>query len=127
MKRRPPSSTRTDTLFPDTTLFRSDTARAALKLDARCAIYTVSHDADTDHAVLACALRSEAFCIGALGSRLKAQQRIDRLRDAGFDDAALARVHSPAGLNIGARTPLAIALSILGQVVAGREIGRAHV
>lgn len=98
-----------------------DAALAVLRLDARCAIYTVSHDADTDHAVLAHALRSEAFCIGALGSRLKAQQRIERLRAAGFDDAALARVHSPAGLNIGARTPLEIALSILGQIVANRR------
>lgn len=98
-----------------------DTALAALQLDARCAIYTVSHDADTDHAVLAHALRSKAFCIGALGSRLKAQQRLDRLRDDGFDAATLARVHSPAGLNIGARTPQEIALSILGQVVADRS------
>lgn len=97
-----------------------EAALAALKLDARCAIYTVTHDADTDHAVLAHALRSEAFCIGALGSRLKAQQRIERLRDEGFGAAALARVHSPAGLNIGARTPLEIALSILSQVVASR-------
>ncbi|NGY04985.1 XdhC family protein [Solimonas terrae] len=97
-----------------------DTALAAVQLDARCAIYTVSHDADTDHAVLAHALGSNAFCIGALGSRTKAQQRRERLRADGFDDAALARLHTPAGLNIGARTPLEIALSILGQVVAER-------
>lgn len=97
-----------------------DTALDALKLDARCAIYTVSHDADTDHAVLAHALRSDAFCIGALGSRLKSQQRLERLRDAGFDAATLARVHSPAGLDIGARTPLEIALSILSQIIAER-------
>lgn len=97
-----------------------DTALAALKLDARCAIYTLSHDADTDHAVLTHALRSEAFCIGALGSRSKAQARRERLRAAGFDDATIARVHSPAGLDIGARTPLEIALSILGQIIAVR-------
>lgn len=98
-----------------------DTALAALQLDARCAIYTLSHDADTDHAVLTHALRSEAFCIGALGSRAKAQQRLERLRDDGFNDDALARLHTPAGLHIGARTPLEIALSILGQVVAERH------
>jgi xanthine dehydrogenase accessory factor len=97
-----------------------DAALAALQLDARCAIYTVSHDADTDHAVLVHALKSDAFCVGALGSRTKAQKRRERLRDAGFDDAALARLHTPAGLDIGARTPLEIALSILGQVVAER-------
>ncbi len=97
-----------------------DAALAELKLDARCAVYTLSHDADTDHAVLVRALRSPAFCVGALGSRAKAEQRLRRLRAEGFDAAPLARLHTPAGLDIGARTPLEIALSILGQVVAER-------
>lgn len=98
-----------------------DTALAGLHVDARCAIYTLSHDADTDHAVLAAALRSPAYCIGALGSRRKAQTRIERLRLEGFDEAALARLRTPAGLDIGARTPQEIALSILGELIAERR------
>lgn len=98
-----------------------DTALADLHVDSRCAIYTLSHDADTDHGVLAAALRSPAYCIGALGSRRKAQTRIDRLRAEGFDDASLARLRTPAGLNIGARTPQEIALSILGELIAERR------
>jgi xanthine dehydrogenase accessory factor len=98
-----------------------DTALADLHIDARCAIYTLSHDADTDHAVLATALRSPAYCIGALGSRRKAQTRIERLRGEGFDDATLLRLRTPAGLNIGARTPQEIALSILGELIAERR------
>jgi xanthine dehydrogenase accessory factor len=98
-----------------------DIALADLHIDSRCAIYTLSHDADTDHAVLAAALRSPAYCIGALGSRRKAQTRIERLRAEGFDDAALSRLRTPAGLNIGANTPQEIALSILGELIAERR------
>ncbi len=97
------------------------TALPAIALDGRCAVYTLSHDADTDHAILAWALRSPAFCIGALGSRSKARTRLERLRGDGFDEAALARLFSPAGLDIGARTPQEIALSILCQVIAERR------
>lgn len=96
-------------------------ALADLHIDARCAIYTLSHDADTDHAVLSAALRSPAYCIGALGSRRKAQLRIDRLRADGHDEAAIARLRTPAGLDIGARTPQEIALSILGELIAERR------
>ncbi len=97
------------------------TALAELHIDARCAIYTLSHDADVDHAVLRHALRSPAYCVGALGSRNKAQARLARLRAEGFAADDLARLHSPAGLDIGARAPQEIALSILGQVIASRR------
>jgi len=99
---------------------RIDDALAALSIDARCAIYTLSHDTDTDHAVLAAALRSPAYCIGALGSRRKAALRVERLRADGFGDADLARLRTPAGLDIGARTPQEIALAILAEVIAAR-------
>lgn len=99
---------------------RIDEALAALLIDARCAIYTLSHDADTDHAVLAAALRSPAYCIGALGSRRKAALRVERLRADGFGDADLSRLRTPAGLDIGARTPQEIALAILAEVIAAR-------
>jgi xanthine dehydrogenase accessory factor len=99
---------------------RLESALPEIALDARCAVYTLSHDADTDHAVLTWALRSPAFCVGALGSRGKAQMRCDRLRAEGFSEHQLARLHTPAGLTIRARTPQEIALSILGEVLAER-------
>lgn len=97
-----------------------DAALRDLHLDERCAIYTLSHDAEIDHAVLAHGLRSQAFCIGALGSRRKADMRRLRLQEEGFDAPAMTRLHTPAGLRIGARTPQEIALSILAEVIAER-------
>jgi xanthine dehydrogenase accessory factor len=91
-------------------------ALAALALDDRTAVYSLSHDADVDHAVCLHALRSPAFAVGVLGSRHKIAQRLQRLRDDGIDDPALRRLHLPAGLAVGAQTPHGIALSILAQV-----------
>lgn len=99
---------------------RLEVALDALALDETTAVYTLSHDVETDHQVLSRALRSPAFCVGALGSRRKAEARLARLRGEGFDAAALARLHTPAGLPIRAHTPQQIALSILGQFVAER-------
>lgn len=96
-------------------------ALADLKLDAWCTVYTLTHDADTDHAVLMHALDSPAFCIGALGSRRKSELRLQRLLDAGLTREQLARLHTPAGLPIGGSTPQEIALSILAQIVSQRE------
>jgi xanthine dehydrogenase accessory factor len=121
---RPRGPERLSDAFPAPVFYERrgiDAALSTLRLDARCAVYAVSHDADIDHAVLTHALRSDAFCIGALGSRSKARQRLQRLRGEGFDDQTLARLHTPAGLFIGARTPLEIALSILGQIIAERR------
>jgi xanthine dehydrogenase accessory factor len=97
-----------------------ETSLAAITLDSRTAVYTLSHDADADHSLLMWALRSEAYCVGALGSRSKAKLRLERLRANGIDEAALSRLHTPAGIDIGAKTPQEIALSILGQVIAER-------
>lgn len=97
-----------------------DAALADLQLDAWCAVYTLTHDFDTDHAVLMRALASESFAIGALGSQRKAEQRRRCLREAGVPEAALARVHTPAGLDIGGHLPGEVALSILAQIVAQR-------
>jgi xanthine dehydrogenase accessory factor len=91
-------------------------ALADLALDDRTAVYSLSHDAEIDHAVAAYALHSEAFAVGILGSRNKIGARIERLKDDGVDDDELRRLHLPAGLPIGAQTPHGIALSILAQV-----------
>lgn len=91
-------------------------ALADLAPDERTAVYSLSHDAEVDHAVAAHALQSPAFAVGVLGSRKKTGARIDRLKADGVDDAAFGRLHLPAGLPIGAQTPHSIALSILAQV-----------
>ena len=64
------------------------------------------------------ALRSAAFYIGCLGSTRTHARRLERLRAAGFDDAALARIHGPLGLALGARSPAEIALSALAQITS---------
>ena len=69
------------------------------------------------------ALRSEAFYVGALGSRRSHAARCRRLRERGFGAADLARVHGPIGLDIGARTPEETAVSICAEIIA-RRTGR---
>ncbi len=95
-----------------------DEALATLRPDARTAIVTLTHDPKIDDPGLRAALASEAFYIGCLGSRRTHAARCDRLREAGFGDGDLARIHGPVGLDIGARTPAEIAVSILAQMIA---------
>lgn len=83
--------------------------------DSRTAVVTLTHDPKLDDPALSAALRSEAFYVGALGSRRTHAARLERLAQAGFGDAELARIHGPAGLDIGARTPAEIALAIVAQ------------
>ena len=64
------------------------------------------------------ALNAECFYIGALGSRKTHAKRLERMRAKGFDEAALARIHAPIGLDIGAVSPAEIAVSIIGEIVA---------
>ena len=91
-------------------------AFAALKPDARTAVVLLTHDPKIDDPALLAVLESPAFYIGALGSTRTHAKRLQRLTDAGIDETAQARIHGPAGLAIGARTPAEIALSVLAQV-----------
>ncbi|MAA76221.1 MAG: xanthine dehydrogenase [Salinisphaeraceae bacterium] len=91
-----------------------------LQLDAYTALYTLTHDLADDHAVVSHGLASEAFVVGALGSRRKATRRRALLAADGFDNAAIARLDCPAGVNIGAREPREIALSIISRAVQSR-------
>lgn len=113
----------TDARFPDVTLLSDwpDEAMTALKPDSRTAIVTLTHDPKLDDPALQVALRSEAFYIGALGSKRTHALRLERLRAEGFTDAELARIHGPAGLAIGAKSPAEIALSVLAQITAARR------
>jgi xanthine dehydrogenase accessory factor len=107
----------TDARFPNTTVLTDwpDDALATLTPDRRTAVVTLTHDPKLDDPALTVALKSPAFYIAALGSRKTHAARLKRLRDAGFDDAALARIHGPAGLAIGAKSPAEIALSVMAQ------------
>ncbi len=112
-----------DERFPGVTVSTDwpDEAMDALKPDSRTAVVTLTHDPKLDDPALDRALKSEAFYIGALGSRKTHAARLDRLRARGHDDAALARIQGPVGMNIGAVTAPEIALSILAQIVAVRR------
>jgi xanthine dehydrogenase accessory factor len=83
------------------------------------AVATLSHDLKIDVPALRLALRSPAGYIGALGSKKTHAKRIAALKDDGFTDADLARIHSPIGLPLGGRSPAEIALAILAEIVAG--------
>jgi xanthine dehydrogenase accessory factor len=97
------------------------TEAAAGRLDARTAIVVLTHDHKFDVPLLTAALRLPALAyIGALGSRRTHQERAVRLREAGLTDAELARLHSPVGLDLGARTPQETAVSIVAELIAGR-------
>jgi xanthine dehydrogenase accessory factor len=98
-----------------------DDALPELRLGPRDAAVCLSHDPKFDEPTLDCLLRSRAGYIGAIGSRTTHGKRVARLREAGFGDADIARVHSPVGLDLGARTPAEIALAILAEVVAVRR------
>ena len=93
----------------------------ALAPDARTAVVTLTHDPKLDDPALDRALRSEAFYIGALGSRRTHAARLGRLRALGHDEAALARIQGPVGLDLEAVTAPEIALSIVAELVAVRR------
>jgi xanthine dehydrogenase accessory factor len=93
-----------------------DEALDALGLDARTAVVTLTHDPKLDDPAISRALRSEVFYLGCLGSSRTHAKRVARLTEAGFTDDEIAKIHAPVGLDIGARSPAEIAVSILAQV-----------
>jgi len=109
----------TNERFPNLHLITAwpDEALAELPLDRRTAVVTLTHDPKLDDPALVAALRSNAFYVGALGSKKTHAARLARLKAAGFDDAAVARIHGPVGLDIGAISPAEIAVSIMAQIV----------
>jgi xanthine dehydrogenase accessory factor len=109
--------------FPNVTISTDwpDEAMDALAPDSRTAVVTLTHDPKLDDPALDRALSSEAFYIGALGSRKTHAARLKRLAALGHDAATLARIRGPVGLNIAAVTAPEIALSILAEFVAVRR------
>ena len=93
-----------------------DEALAALQPDTRTAVVTLTHDPKLDDPAIIATLKSDAFYLGCLGSTRTHAKRVTRLEEAGFDAAAIARIHAPVGLNIGGKSPAEIAVSIMAQV-----------
>lgn len=94
-----------------------DEALEKMTISPSTAIVTLSHDPKLDDPALEIAVRSNAFYVAALGSKKTHKDRVERLRDKGFTDAEIARIHGPAGLDIGSIEPAEIALSILSQLI----------
>ena len=109
----------TEGRFPGVTISHDwpDTALEALVPDSRTAVVTLTHDPKLDDPALGVALKSDAFYIGALGSRRTPAKRSGRLAEKGFSEGAIARVSSPVGLPLGGRKAAEIAVSILAEVV----------
>jgi xanthine dehydrogenase accessory factor len=104
--------------FPDVPLFAEwpDTAFPKVGLDHWTAFVALTHDPKIDEPALEAALKSQCFYVGALGSKKTHARRVDSLKKRGVSEQALARIHAPIGLSIGAASPPEIALAILAEI-----------
>jgi len=106
--------------FPDVKLIANwpDEALPPLNVDHYTAFVALTHDPKIDDPALIHALDRDCFYIGALGSRKTHGRRVERLKSQGQPEAAIARIHAPIGLKIGAVSPPEIAVSIMGEITA---------
>jgi xanthine dehydrogenase accessory factor len=95
-----------------------DQALPALGIDRYTAFVALTHDPKIDDPALTHALARDCFYIGALGSKKTHARRVERLKGQGISDAAIARIHSPIGLDIMAVSPPEIAVAIMGEITA---------
>jgi xanthine dehydrogenase accessory factor len=112
--------------FPDVELIAEwpDVALPPLNIDHYTAFVALTHDPKIDDPALLHALERDCFYIGALGSRKTHAKRLDRLKAQGVSEAALARIHAPIGLAIGAVSPAEIAVAIMAQITAVLRLPR---
>lgn len=108
----------TEARFPGVALSHewADEALEKQPLGRRSALIALTHDPKLDDPALSAALKSDCFYIGALGSKKTHAGRLARLKAHGFSEEELSRIHGPIGLDIGARTPAEIAISILAEM-----------
>jgi xanthine dehydrogenase accessory factor len=108
----------TEARFPGVELSSEwpDEALERLKPDRASAVVALTHDPKIDDPGLIAALRSEAFYIGALGSRRTHAKRLERLAKEGFGENELSRIHGPIGLNIGGVSQAEVAVSIVAEM-----------
>jgi len=113
--------------FPDVPVIAEwpDVALPPLNVDHYTAFVALTHDPKIDDPALLHALERNCFYIGALGSRKTHGRRLERLKQQGASDAALARIHAPIGLDIGAVSPAEIAVAIIAQITARRRMPNA--
>jgi len=106
--------------FPDVKVIAEwpDVALPPLGIDRYTAFVALTHDPKIDDPALTHALTRDCFYIGALGSKKTHARRIERLKAQGISDAAIARIHAPIGLRIGAVSPSEIAVAIMGEITA---------
>jgi xanthine dehydrogenase accessory factor len=106
--------------FPDTQLRlqRPEDALREIGLDRRTAVVALTHNPEVDDPALIKAIQSDAFYVGALGSRKSHAARVQRMKDAGIAERNITQIHAPAGLDIGAMGPAEIAISIVAQAIA---------
>jgi xanthine dehydrogenase accessory factor len=90
------------------------------RVDERTVVCVLTHDPKFDAPVLEVALRLPLAYVGAMGSRRTHDDRLERLREVGLNEAELARLASPVGLDLGARTPEETAVSIAAEIIASR-------
>ena len=114
--------------FPDINISTAwpDEALEELIPDNRSAVVTLTHDPKLDDPALVSSLKSDAFYIGALGSKKTQAGRQQRLEEKGFSIQQQQRICGPVGLDIGAQSPAEIALSIMAQVTQHAHQGSAH-
>jgi xanthine dehydrogenase accessory factor len=110
--------------FPDVKVIAEwpDEALPPLNIDHYTAFVALTHDPKIDDPALLHALQRDCFYIGALGSRKTHGRRVERLKQAGIADAAIARIHAPIGLSIGAVSPAEIAVSILAEITQSLRV-----
>ncbi len=100
-----------------------DDALTAAMPDRRSAVVTLSHDPKIDDPALETVLRSDVFYIGSLGSNRTHRKRLARLHEKGFTESETDRIHGPVGLDIGAKSPTEIAISIMAEITQARRTG----
>jgi xanthine dehydrogenase accessory factor len=110
--------------FPDVKVIAQwpDEALPPLNIDHYTAFVALTHDPKIDDPALLHALQRDCFYIGALGSKKTHARRVDRLKQAGIAEAAIARIHAPIGLSIGAVSPAEIAVSILAEITQSLRV-----
>lgn len=111
--------------FPDVPVIAEwpEEALPAYMLDPFTALVALTHDPKIDEPAIAAALRAECFYVGALGSRRTHAKRVERLAAAGLSQQALARIHAPIGMDIGASSPAEIAVAVLAEVIRALRTG----
>ena len=97
-------------------------AVTAMQPDSRTVVLALSHTPALDDPALAAALQSDAFYVGALGSKRNQQARLRRLQQKGLSDDQLAHLHGPVGMDIGSRTPAEIAIAIMATLISERSL-----